>query len=307
MMIDDIKTKKDLGKVCVLVTGVTGKQGGAVASELRIRGHKVRGMTRNPKSDKTLALKHKGIDIIKGNFEDPATIELALESIDTVFLMGTPFRQGVEAETNQGIIFVDIAKKLNIKHLIYTSVGSANINTGIPHFESKFKVEEHIRNIKVPYTIIRPVYFMENFLAPFNLPELKKGRITAPMLPDRKLAMISVRDIGRFVAYIIERREEFLGTAIDIASDNISGKESAVIFSQTLGFNINYYQQDYEEIAAFGEDMVLMYKWFNEVGYNINIDELHRIYPEIGWLSFEDWVKEQDWAVLDKPLKQALL
>jgi uncharacterized protein YbjT (DUF2867 family) len=306
-MIDDIKAKKDLSKLYVLVTGVTGNQGGAVASELRKRGHKVRGMTRNPKSDKALALKNESIDVIKGNYDDPATIELALEGINTVFLMGTPFKQGVEAETKQGITFVDIAKKLNIKHLIYTSVGSAHKNTGIPHFESKFKVEEHIRNIKVPYTIIRPVYFMENFLAPFSLPDLKKGRRSAPMPPDRKLAMISVRDIGRFVAYIIERREEFLGKAIDIASDNISGKESAVIFSQTLGFNIDYYEQDYEDIATFGEDMVLMYKWFNEVGYNIDIDELYRNYPEVGWLRFEDWVKEQDWAVLDQPIKQAIL
>lgn len=307
MMIDDIKTKKDLSKLYVLVTGVTGKQGGAVASVLRKRGHKVRGMTKNPKSKKVLALKNNGIDIIKGNFDDPATIELALEGIDTVFLMGIPFRQGVEAETKQGIIFVNIAKKLNVKHLIYTSVGSAHKNTGIPHFESKFKVEEHIRNIEVPHTIIRPAYFMENFFAPFNLPELKKGRISAPMPPDRKLEMISVRDIGRFVAYIIERREEFLSKAVDIASDNISGKESAVILSQTLGFKINYYEQNYEDITAFGEDVVLMYKWFNEVGYNIDIDELYRLYSEIGWHRFGDWVKEQDWAVLDHPLEQALL
>ncbi len=160
--------------------------------------------------------------------------------------------------------------------------------------------------VKKRFRSLSAVYFMENLFAPFNLPELKKGRRSAPMPPDRKLGMISVRDIGRFVAYIIERREEFLGKAIDIASDNISGKESAVIFSQIFGFKINYYEQKYEDIAALGEDMVLMYKWFNEVGYNIDIDELYRMYPEIGWLRFEDWAKEQDWTNFDQLIEQAL-
>ena len=189
---DNVNIKKDMSKLDVLVTGVTGKQGGAVTHELLKRGHHVRGLTRNPESNKALALKELGVEVVKGNFNEPKTIELALEGIDAVFLMGTPFRIGVKEETRQGILVVDNAKKMKIKHLVYTSVGSAHKNTGIPHFESKFKVEEHVRKIDIPHTIIRPVYFMENIFSPFTLPGLKKGRIAAPLPPDRKLAMISI-------------------------------------------------------------------------------------------------------------------
>lgn len=293
-------------KLYVLVTGVTGNQGGAVARELLQSDHRVKGLTRNIDSKKSLELKKLGVDLVKGSFDDPESIEHALRGVDAVFLMGSPFGMGVEVEAKNGILVADIARRLNIKHLVYTSVGSAHKNTGIPHFESKFKVEEHIGKFNIPHTIIRPAYFMENFLAPFILPGLKQGRIATPMPPDRKLEMITVKDIGKFVVYILERREEFLNKAIDIASDDLSGKEYTEILSRITEHEIKYYELKYEDLAKFGEDYILMYKWFNDVGYNIDIDNLHKKYPEIGWHRFEDWVKEQDWTVLGQPLEQTL-
>ncbi len=122
---------------------------------------------------------------------------------------------------------------------------------------------------------------------------------TTPILPNRKLAMISVENIGKFVVYIFEHRDEFLGRAIDIGSDNISGEESAEIFTRIIGKKIRYVEQEYADIAVYGEDMIRMYKWFIDVRHNINIDKLYKDFPQIGWHSFEDWVKEQDWTILD--------
>ena len=303
-MSEDREVKRILDPLFVLVTGATGQQGGAVIRVLLERGHKVRAFTRNIESDRAKELERLGAELFQGNFEDIFSLERAMVGVDAVFAMGTPYEKGMEVETTQSIAIADAASTVGIKHLVYTSVGSAHRNTGIPHFESKFKVEEHIRKIGIPHTIIRPVYFMENFYTPWVLPGLKQGRIAAPMPPTRKLAMIAVRDIGRIAVHIFENRDQFLGKAIDIASDDISGDEYAEILSRVTGRDIKYIELKYEQASGLGEDMLKMYKWFNEVGYNIDLEELRRKYPNIGWHKFEEWVKEQDWSVLEKPISQ---
>lgn len=303
-MTEDKEIRQTLNPLFVLVTGATGQQGGSVARVLLERGHRVRAFTRNIDSERAKEINDLGAELFSGNFDDPLSLGKAMEGVDAVFAMGTPFEKGMDTETRQGILIVDAAKTAGIKHLIYTSVGSAHRSTGIPHFESKFKVEEHIRKLGIPHTIIRPVYFMENFFAPWTLPGLKEGRIATAMPPYRKLAMISVRDIGRFAVHILENRDEFLGRGIDIAGDDVSGEKSAEVFSRITGHEIKYVELTYEDIKAFGEDMITMYKWFNDVGYQIDITELRSKYPDIGWTTFEEWVKRQDWSVLEKEIPQ---
>ncbi len=293
-------------KLFVLVTGATGQQGGAVAHVLLEKGHSVRVFTRNSESSRAIELENLGAEIFKGDFNDNTSVESALKNMDAVFAMGSPFEGGVDVETKHGKILADAAKKTGIKHFVYSSVESANRNTGIPHFESKFKVEEHIRKIGIPYTIVRPVYFMENFIAPWVLPGLKEGRIATPMPPNRKLQMTSIRDIGSFVGYILERREDFLGKSIDLASDEISGKESAEILSRIIKRDIKYFELTYDQISAMGEDMIKMYKWFNELGYSVDITKLHSEFLDIKWHKFEVWVRKQDWSVLEQLLPQVI-
>ena len=286
----------------VLVTGATGKQGGEVINSLLDFGHIVRGMTRNPESKRAKFLADQGVEIVRGDFKDSDSLREALKGVDAAFLMGTPFEEGVEEETNQGITFINLAKEIGLKHLIYSSVGSAHKKTGIPHFESKFRVEEHLRKIDIPYTIVRPVYFMENLLAPWAFPALREGKIEAPMPPDRKLAMLALHDLGRFVVHVLENRKRFLGQAIDIASDKVSHGEIARILSRVLDRKIKFHQQSYSDIEAYGDDMVKMYKWMNEFGYDVDLVELKSNYPIIKWTRFDEWAEERDWSVLQEPI-----
>ena len=290
----------------VLVTGVTGKQGGSVVRALLDYGHRVRGLTRNPDSEKARLLEENGVEIVKGDFNDPNSIRKALKDVDAVFLMGTGFEEGVDAEVRHGITVVDIAKEEGIKHLVYTSVSSANKNTGVPHFDSKFKIEEYIRKIGIPYTIIRPVSFMENFLAPWTLPKLQEGLINGPLSPDRKSQSIAVRDIGRFALHVFENRERFLGKAVDIASDNLSGNEISELFAHVLGHAVSYHQQDEEALKARGEEIFKMYQWVKNHGYDVNIEKLRSEFPKIGWTRFKEWVNEQDWEALNQPVEKAV-
>src|SRR2546422_3786666 len=158
-------------KLTVLVTGATGKQGGHLVRELVARGHSIRALTRKPDSPAAAALAQRGVTIVTGNFEDQKSLERAARGVDTIFAMSTPFESGATTETREGINIVRAASSAGVTHLVYTSVAGADRATGIPHFDSKFEVETEIRRSGVPFTIVAPVFFMENFLADWRSEE----------------------------------------------------------------------------------------------------------------------------------------
>src|SRR5712671_7170711 len=129
------------GKIA-LVAGATGKQGGAVVEALLTRGHQVRALTRNPASPAAIRLREQGVEIAVGDFTDHDSLVRAIRGADAVYAMSTPYEQGPENETAQGITMTDAAKAAGVAHLISSSVASANRATGIPHFDSKYAVEK---------------------------------------------------------------------------------------------------------------------------------------------------------------------
>jgi uncharacterized protein YbjT (DUF2867 family) len=147
-------------KLTVVVTGSTGKQGGAVARGLLERGHKVRAITRDPNSSQAKALASAGATLVAASLEDTAALTKALEGATSLFAMTTP-SGGTDSETRQGVAAANAAKAAGV-HLVFTSVGSANPQTGVPHFDSKYEVEKHIAKVGVRATILAPVAFMEN-------------------------------------------------------------------------------------------------------------------------------------------------
>src|SRR5260221_7554371 len=171
-------------QLTVVVTGSTGKQGGAVARGLLERGHKVRAVTRDPNSSQAKSLANAGATLVAASLEDTAAITKALDGASSLFAMTTPFGGGTEAETRQGVAVADAAKAAGV-HLVFTSVGSANRQTGVPHFDSKYEVEKHIADIGVRATILGPAYFMENLT--FGKEQLAKGIYAAPLPAERAL------------------------------------------------------------------------------------------------------------------------
>src|SRR6201993_4343489 len=153
----------------VLVTGATGKQGGAVVEALLTRGHQVRALTRNAASPAANRLREQGIEIAVGDFTDHDSLVRAARGADAVYAMSTPYEQGADKETAQGITITDAVKAAGGAHFVYSSVASANRGTGIAHFDGKYAVEKHIQASRVPYTIVAPVFFMENLLQPWTL------------------------------------------------------------------------------------------------------------------------------------------
>jgi uncharacterized protein YbjT (DUF2867 family) len=285
----------------VLVTGATGSQGGSVVQALLERGHKVRGMTRNANSQAAEKLRLRGVEVVAGDFIDQDSLVRAASGVDTIFTMTTPFEEGVEAETAQGIAITNAAKEAGVGHLIYSSVANADKATGIPHFDSKYEVEKHIASSGVPYTIIAPVYFMENLTTPWSVPGLRQGKLALALPADQPLQQIAVQNIGAFAAAIVERRESVFGHRYDIAGDELSGEVSAAILSEVTGRNIQYESFPPDALRAQSEDMALMFEWLNDTGYSADIAGLRRDFPEVTWHDFATWAGQQDWRVLGSP------
>jgi uncharacterized protein YbjT (DUF2867 family) len=271
----------------ILVTGATGQQGGSLARLLL----QVYALTRNTQSSAAQDLRNKGANVVKGDLDDPDSLEQAVKDVESIFLMGTPFEDGTEGETRRGKMMADIAKENNIDHLVYSSVANADKNTGIPHFESKYKVEQHIKNLGIPYTIIGPTFFMENLLGP----GLEQGQLALPLSPSSILQQSALENIAEFSALVLERRKPFLGKRIDIGSDEVTGEQAAEILSNELGHRIRYVHIPLEQVYQANEDMARMYEWYERVGTGIDISALHQQYPEINWLSFKNWAKSQNW------------
>lgn len=283
----------------ILVTGATGQQGGALARLLLQKKHEVYALIRSTKSESPKAqnLRNQGAKLVEGDLDKPDSLEQATNGIDSVFLMGTWVEVGTEGEIRRGKMMVDIAKEKKIEHIVYSSVVNADKNTGIPHFESKYKVEQHIKNSGIPYTIIGPTFFMDNLLS-YSLAGLQQGQVALPLSPSRILQQIAVENIAEFSALALERRNSFIGKRIDIASDEITGEQAAKVLSNELGHKIRYEQVPMEQIRQASEDLAVMFEWFERIGTGVDIAALHKQYPEVNWLTFKDWVKSQNWGDL---------
>src|SRR5260370_6028642 len=178
----------------ILITGVTGAQGGAVAQALQGAGFHLRGMTRKPDSEQGAALAGHGVDIVKGDFDDEASLRHALASAWGVFGVQNAGEAGPEREEAQGKRLATLAREAGVEHYVYTSVGSADKRTAVPHFDSKWRIEETVRGLRFPsHVILRPVFFMDNLAAPFSLQDS-----TLPLALGRRtqLQMIAVDDTG---------------------------------------------------------------------------------------------------------------
>jgi uncharacterized protein YbjT (DUF2867 family) len=270
----------------ILVTGATGNQGGAAARHLRERGFPIRVLTRNPDQPKARAFIGHGAEVVRGDLEDPASLTRALEGVYGVFSV-QKFNTNMEAEIREGTNLADAAMRSRVSHFVYSSVGAADQNTGIPHFDSKFQIERHIRGTGFPFTILRPVFFMENWLGLRT--HLEQGTLALPLGPHTRLQMIAVDDIGGFVATAFEHPGRWQGRAVDIAGDELSMTELVEAFSRVTGRQIRYVQMPWEEFEPrTGHEMTVMYRWFENVGYHVDIPSLRQQYPNL--ITFEHWL-----------------
>ncbi len=275
----------------ILITGATGKQGGATLRHLARRGgFKLRALTRKPDGDAAKAVAALGAEVVAGDFDDAASLERAVTGAWGVFAVQNTWEAGVEGEEEQGKRLAKIARDKGVQHFVYTSVGSANRKTGIPHFDNKFRVEQTVKQLGFPsHVILRPVFFMENLPSPWFL---NGDKLTTALKPETKLQMVAVDDIGKFSAAAFVEADKFKGAEIEYAGDAATMAEAAAALSDLAGKTVSYQPIPIDAVRANSVDFALMLEWFDAVGYSADIPSLESRWG-IRPLTLKQWVRTQ--------------
>lgn len=271
----------------ILVLGATGNQGGAVAEKLLANGWDVRAVSRDINKPAAQELRNKGAMVIQADMNDNRSLLEAMQGVYGVYSVQPMYTTGPDKEIQHGKAVADAAKKSGVDHFVYGSVGGANRNSGIPHFETKWQVEKHIRTIKLPYTILRPAFFMENFLD-FTQVSQQILQLQGFMNTDIKLQMISVQDIGEFAELAFKHPDTYKGKSIEIAGDELNLAEVGNLMR-------NEFNSSYEILESARENFQKnkMFAWFETDGYNADIPSLRKEHPEM--LDVTAWLKTSGW------------
>ena len=271
------------------VVGATGQQGGATVRALLAAGARVRALTRDPSSARARTLAERGVQVVRGDAGDPASVRAAFEGAVGAFVMTTPFGPGgTERETEEGIALVDAVRDADVPHLVLNSVGGAERDTGIPHFESKRRVEEHVERLGLDATLVRPVFFMENL--PGSVSEEDGALVLRLPLPARvPLQMVAVEDIGAASAAALLHPARVPGGAIELVGDEVTGEQAAAAFGRARGLPARYEALPVEVLPD--EDLTAMFTWFaHPPAYQGDVEASRRLVPDLHTL--DDWLAQ---------------
>jgi len=281
----------------LIVTGATGKQGGALISALLSKGQanpfKIYAITRNPTSRSAQSLAtNPNISIIKGDLDNSAAVLAQIPQPWGVFGVTLPLPSARVEEAN-GKKLVDAATAAGVEHFVFTSAdrGGDRSNddaTYVPHFASKHRIEKHLQASGMDWTILRPVAFFENLTPDF----LGKAFTTMwQQLGERRLQLISTKDVGKVAAEVFLNAEAWKGKAVSLAGDELNQREAAKIFKEEMGREM---PETYGFVGSaikvvLKEQLGLMFQWFTGPGFGADIGRMRKTFPYME--DFRTWLK----------------
>lgn len=275
----------------IFVTGATGNQGGAVVKNLISKGFHVKALVRNPAASSAKLIAQQDVEIIKGDLDDPASYQQHLQESDGVFC-NLSFKDGIEKEIKQGFNLINLSKEKNVKYFVYSSVIGCDLNTGIPHWDSKFKIENYIKSSGINFTILRPSSLYENLLIPQVKSRIIKGKLVLPTHKNKVQQFISSEDVGSVTTTLFSNPEKYLNSTIILAAEQMDGEQLAVLFSKVMGKEIKFQQLPMIIVRlVMGKGLAKMFRWINnnDALFVKDISALQKEFP--GMLSLEEWIK----------------
>src|SRR6516165_3822058 len=203
-------------------------------------GWNLRALTRNSSSYAARDLARRGVGVLQGDLEDPTSLEGATQGAYGIYSVQDFWQVGARREVQQGKNLAEAAKKAGVEHFVYSSVGGAERNSGIDHWESKWEIEKHIRKLGLPATILRPAAFMENYYIDQVEIGILKGKLMDPIRADKPYQTIAADDIGAFAAYAFDDPDQMLGKELEIAGSELTNPQAAEVFSRVLGKPVRF-------------------------------------------------------------------
>jgi uncharacterized protein YbjT (DUF2867 family) len=277
----------------VVVTGATGRQGGAVARHLLAAGWRVRAMTRDPASKQAQGLRALGAEVVRGDFDDPASLLSAFRGADGVFSVQNPAIAGGEGELRQGKAVADAAQQSGIRHVVYASAGPGVPGTGVLQWDLKLEVEAHLRDRGLPTTILRPTALMELMTDPAFYPAASTWH-TMPKLAggDTPIPWIAAHDIGAITALAFADPERFAGRELRLAADVQSVDDCRALYRRAMGKAPTRFPMPVWLLERFaGADLTRMWRWLRSNVVRVDPAETRALLP--GALGVEAWLRNQ--------------
>jgi uncharacterized protein YbjT (DUF2867 family) len=279
----------------IAVTGATGQQGGAVARKLLAEGWKVRALTRDVNKPAAQELASLGAQVVRADMENRAELDAAFKGAYGVFSVQNFWLPniGFDGEIRQGKNVAEAAKAAGVQHLVYSSVGAAHRGMGQKHFESKWIIEQHIHSLDIPFTILRPAAFFENFN--WERAAILNGTFNGLGLrPEKERQLIAVEDIGVFVVLAFANPDQYTGKTIELAGDELTESQLAETFAKVIGRPVRL------TVPPTGgnrrrtdEEMTAMFNFFNAEAYDADILALRKLHP--GLLTLEQYLRRNGW------------
>lgn len=288
----------------ILVTGATGRQGGAVAARLLAEGWHVRALTRDPESAKAKALKEAGAEVVAGDLDDRASLDAAVAGAFGVFSVhagayeGGPYGDDLGHEERSAANLGAAAKAAGVVHVVHSS--SVGVGGPLePHMDMlqrKAEAERAIEASGVSLTILRPTSFMENTFDSFR--ELQNGALVTMLRADTYEPLIAAADIAAFAALAFADPGRHQGKVYELAGDDLTQVERAALIGRLVGREVPYVEIGVEQVAADSISTAKMIALINEHRIPVDIAALREVHP--GLLTFEQWM-----TGIGKPLVDA--
>lgn len=274
----------------IAVCGATGRQGGAVTRYLLRDGWTVRALTRRPGKAPARALVELGAELVEADMEDPASLTAAFRGAHGVFSVQNGIDSGFDAEVRQGRNVADAAKGAGVGHLVYGSAGTGKPGTGIPSWEAKVPVEEHIRETGMPATVLRPKAFMELMTDPKFFPAVGTWRIMPRLTGlDRPIPWLSVPDLGAIVAAVFADPARWLGAELSLASDVKTLGECRDLHRSVMGRSPRTFPMPEWLFDRFTrKDPTIMWRWLRTGEVDRDTSATRAILPSA--LTVEEWL-----------------
>jgi uncharacterized protein YbjT (DUF2867 family) len=273
----------------VLVTGATGKQGGATARRLLADGWHVRALVRDPSGAPARALAEAGAHLVTGDMGDRASLDAAAEGAYGVFSI-QPAGDAPADEVRLGVNVADAAHAAGVRHIVYTSVGGAERSSGISHWNTKWEIEQHIARLGLPATILRPVMFMENHASPMY-GVLGEAPLINMFRTGATVQLIAVTDIGAFAGLAFADPGGYVGKALELAGDELTREELITAIGDAVGRRLNTAPIPDEILARQGVNLDDVHRGRSFGGWQADIPALRALHP--GLMDFGTWLERE--------------